>query len=62
MAIEIGSIVLVEEAWEDEAGDYHDEFAEVVSLDPLKLKFMNEDPYTNECCESQDWTIEDLQE
>ena len=38
--IKIGDNVLIEQAWEDEAGDYHDEEATVSRIMPAKtLKF-----------------------
>lgn len=31
--LSIGDIVMVEEAWEDEAGHYHDEAARILAID-----------------------------
>ncbi len=39
--VEVGETVLVEQCWEDETGTYHDEYAEVLSVDPLQLNFLN---------------------
>ena len=39
--IKVGDVVLVEQCWEDEGGNYHDEYAHVVSIEPFKLKFEN---------------------
>ena len=42
--LKIGDTILVEQAWEDEAGIYHDEFAEIIDISrtgELELKFMN---------------------
>ncbi len=41
--IKIGDTLDVEQAWEDEAGQYHDETAEVLALNDdgtMKLKFI----------------------
>lgn len=40
--IKVGDTIFVEDAWEDEAGNYHDESAEVLSIDEkgfMKLRF-----------------------
>ena len=43
--VKVGDIIEVQQAWEDEAGVYHDEFAEVLSIakfGEMDLKFENE--------------------
>ena len=45
--LKIGDTILVEQAWEDEAGNDHDEFAEIIAISPqgeLELKFINVSP------------------
>ena len=40
--VKVGDIIEVQQAWEDEAGVYHDEFAEVLSIGKfgeMELKF-----------------------
>lgn len=40
--IKVGDTILVEQAWEDDSGMYHDEYAKVLSIDEngdMKLKF-----------------------
>lgn len=40
----IGDTILIEQAWEDEKGNYHDEYAEVLEIarmGHMKLKFLN---------------------
>lgn len=40
--IKVGDIILVEQAWEDQTGSIHDEYAEVLAIDKngfMKLKF-----------------------
>lgn len=39
-----GDRVLVEEAWEDETGAYHDEYATVVAVDGSQLTLEFDDP------------------
>jgi hypothetical protein len=43
--IKIGDTIFVEQAWEDEAGYYHDEIAEVLEINDgkMRLKFPRED-------------------
>lgn len=43
--MKIGDKVFVEQAWEDEAGDYHDEIAEVVAINDglVTFKFDRQD-------------------
>ncbi len=44
--IKVGDTIEIEQAWEDEAGNYHDEFAEVLAIDAdgdMKLKFDRKD-------------------
>ena len=31
--LKVGDIIMVEEAWEDEIGNYHDEAAEITTID-----------------------------
>ena len=45
--LKIGDTVLVEQAWEDETGIYHDEFAEITKVSSkgeLKLRFIGVAP------------------
>ena len=42
--LKVGDVIMVEEAWEDEGGYYHDEQAEIISIDEkgeLELNFFN---------------------
>ena len=61
--IKVGDRVLVEQAWEDEAGHYHDDYATVVNLDDQQnvvLKF--EDEKIQEFLEGSDgYTLESLE-
>lgn len=44
--IKVGDTVYIEQAWEDDAGNYADEYAEVLEIDPegrMKLKFERDD-------------------
>lgn len=44
--LKVGSVILVEQAWEDIRGEYHDEYAKVLSIDNLgfmKLEFEKEE-------------------
>lgn len=45
--LKVGDTILVEQAWEDEMGNYHDESAEVEAIDSedgsLTLKFPNQE-------------------
>lgn len=43
--IKIGDKIFVEQAWEDETGNYHDETAEVLEINDgkMRLKFPRED-------------------
>lgn len=34
MSIRVGDEILLEEAWEDEAGHYHDEYVTVARIEP----------------------------
>jgi len=39
--MEKGDTILVEQAWEDEGGYYHDEHAIIESMKPFKLRFIS---------------------
>lgn len=60
--IRVGQIVLVEQAWEDETGAYHDEWATVCSVDPVRLHFF--DVYlsreVSEFLSTQEFTLNQL--
>lgn len=42
--IKVGDRVLVEQAWEDESGAYHDDYAEVVAIENGEVFLKWEDP------------------
>lgn len=58
--ISIGDIVKVEECWEDTTGAYHDEFAEVISLNPIKLNFLDVPDKLREFLNACEFRLEDL--
>ena len=41
LSLDVGDEVFVEQAWEDQSGAYHDEYAEVVNIKPFKIVFHN---------------------
>lgn len=59
--IKIGDRVYIQQAWEDEQGNYHDEFADVVSIMGgfAKLKF--DKPEIDEFLDGADFEIENLE-
>ena len=60
--IKVGDTIEVEQAWEDDAGAYHDEEAEVLSIDnkgDMQLKFRNV-PITRMLL-SAEWNVKDFQ-
>ena len=61
--IQIGKRVLVEQAWEDEAGYLHDESADIVGINEngsLQLKFDSKE--VNDFLESAEFFPEDVSE
>lgn len=44
--IKVGDTIFIEQAWEDVTGNYHDEYATVLAIEPngrMKLKFRRDD-------------------
>lgn len=61
-AIRVGDRVLVEQAWEDETGNYHDEYAIVKDeqgVDNFVLTF--DDPRVDDFLDGFEWSGENLQ-
>ena len=61
--IEVGDIIEVEDAWEDEAGYLHDENAEVLSINKkgdMKLKFDRKD--ITEWLNGAEFNVKDFQD
>ena len=56
----IKDMVLLEECWEDESGNYHDEYAEIISVEPLRLKFIDVSDIVADFLSQQEFTIEDI--
>lgn len=62
--ITIGDNILIEQAWEDEAGNYHDEYADVESIDDkgnMTLKFINVSPEVEEFLDGCVFNVKDYQ-
>jgi hypothetical protein len=60
--IKVGDRVLVEEAWEDESGYYHDAFAEVVGIENGEAKLKFEDKRVDEFLKGSDgYKLDELQ-
>jgi len=60
--MKIGDKILVEQAWEDDNGHFHDEYAEVVSIGingELGLEFQNEE--INEFLAGAEYNIKDFE-
>ena len=57
--IKVGDSIYVEQAWEDEAGNFHDEVAEVLEINDgkMRLKFQRED--VTKFLDGADFRIED---
>jgi len=56
--IKKGDTVLVEQAWEDESGQYHDEYAEIISIGingELSVKFLNVSDEVQEFLKGMEW-------
>ena len=58
--IKIGDVVLVEQCWEDERGQYHDEYANVKSIEPFKLKFENVSEEVEQFLETCEFSADDV--
>ena len=61
--IKVGDTIEVEQAWEDDAGAYHDEEAEVLSIDnkgDMKLKFDRKD--ITEWLNGAEFNVKDFQD
>ncbi len=61
--IKVGSTIFVEQAWEDNRGNYHDEYAEVLSIDAkgfMKLKFPTEE--ITKLLDGAEYNIKDYQD
>lgn len=61
--IKVGDTVLVEQAWEDETGNYHDEYAEVLSVKEglAELKFFEANEEVQKFLGYMQWSIEQLE-
>lgn len=60
--IKVGDTIEVQQAWEDEAGQYHDEFAEVNAIEEdgrLDLGFPNTTDETNTFLRGMDYFAKD---
>lgn len=60
--VNVGDTILVEQAWEDDAGGYHDEFAKVLEIDEngeMTLEFFNAAPEIREFLAGSDGYIRD---
>jgi hypothetical protein len=59
--IRVGDNIWVEQAWEDEAGNYHDEHAEVLEIKDgkMRLKFMRDD--LTKFLDGADFDVKDYQ-
>jgi hypothetical protein len=57
----VGDTICVEQAWEDEAGHYHDEFAEVTAINDglMTLKFGRQD--ITDFLEGAEYKVEDYE-
>jgi len=58
--IEVGDTIYIEQAWEDEAGQEHDEYAEVSAIDKdgfMKLNFDREE--TTDFLSGADFNVKD---
>lgn len=57
--IKRGDTVLIEQVWEDEAGHYHDEYAEIIGIGvngELSVKFLNVSDEVQKFLEGMEWT------
>ncbi len=60
--IKVGSYVLIEQAWEDERGDFHDEDADVLKVNDdgtVELKWLSKDGHKNASL-IHAWHVNDL--
>lgn len=59
--IKVGDNIFVEQAWEDEVGNYHDETAEVLEINDgkMRLKFPRED--VTQFLDGAEFLIEDYE-
>jgi len=58
--IKVGNSIWIEQAWEDEAGQYHDESAEVLEIadnGKMRLKFPRKD--ATEFLDGMDFFVDD---
>ncbi len=60
--IKVGDRVLVEQAWEDEGGAYHDDYAEVVAIENGEATLKWEDPKVDEFLKGTDGYTLDMLE
>ena len=61
--INVGDIVLFEQCWEDTAGNYHDEYAEILEIADdghLKLKWQGVHPSTEDFLNGCHFRLEDI--
>ncbi len=59
--LQIGNEVLVAECWEDESGAYHDEYAMVQGVTPLKLGFLDVSKEVADFLETCEFTEENCE-
>ena len=61
--IRIGNEILVEQAWEDENGNYHDEYAKILDIKDgkMKLKFKNIRKDVEEFLQGSEFFIKDFE-
>lgn len=56
--LKVGDIVIVEQAWEDETGFYHDEYAVIESFEPLKLNWLDVTDEARSWLEQFEFTVD----
>lgn len=60
--IKVGDTIYIEQAWEDENGHFHDEYAEVLEIDEdgnMSLKFSKEE--VNKFLANAEFNVEDYE-
>lgn len=60
--IKIGDTICIEQAWEDESGYFHDEYAEILEIDEdgnMSLKFSNKE--INKFLTNAEFNVEDYE-
>jgi tRNA A37 threonylcarbamoyltransferase TsaD len=63
--IKVGDTVLIEQCWEDAAGNYHDEYAKIIEIAPdgtLKLEWQVERQEIKDWLDTAEYNIGDLED